>query len=329
MQQQLVDNFGRKHDYMRISITDRCNLRCQYCMGPEGVDWIDHSKILRYGEIIDIVRAAADIGVEKIRITGGEPLVRRDVPVLISKLRQIPKIKEISLTTNGTLLASQAMDLKAAGLQRVNISLDSLDPEIYRMITRGGDLSKALQGLEAALQAGLEPVKVNVVLMKGVNDRDIIDFVRLAFEQPLHVRFIEYMPIGSTELTYKGTFVPLTNVLDILSSLHPQRLTDGLAGNGPADVYTLSGAQGTIGIIRSMSHSFCSGCNRLRLTSDGMLKPCLYWDDELPLKPFLGSPERLQEQFRRAIALKKPQHHMQASETDHNHGFRKMSQIGG
>lgn len=326
VQTKLVDPFGRLHNYLRVSVTDRCNLRCVYCMGAEGVDWLAPGEILRYEEIVEVVKTAVDLGVERVRITGGEPLVRPDLPLLIGELGRINGLKDLALTTNGLLLPELAGPLREAGLTRVNISLDSLQAETYHQLTGGGDLRAALAGIEAALQAGFSPVKINVVLMKGVNDREIPDFLKLATERPLHIRLIEYMPVGRENRTQKRCFLPASSALEAVAAagLHPVRQPMGV---GPAKYYAIPGGRGTIGLITAVSRKFCSDCNRLRLTADGFLKPCLYWPDELAVKPCLGDPEKLRALFRQAMKVKKKEHRME-KETPLTEN-RCMSRTGG
>lgn len=323
---QLVDHYGRRHNYLRLAVTDRCNLRCTYCMGPEGVRRLDRKKILKYEEILEVVQAAAGIGIRRIRVTGGEPLVRKGLAWLIREIHRIPEIEDLSLTTNGLLLAEQAEDLHQAGLDRVNISLDSLDPATFKAITRGGDLGRVLAGVEAALKVGLHPIKINTVLMRGINDHEVPNLLRLAFERPLHMRFIEYMPIGeaySPALFLPAWFVEQTAVR-MGFRLSPVGL---LPGNGPARVYSLGGT-GTVSFITPLSRHFCHTCNRLRLTPEGNLRPCLYWPEELPIRPVLGNLERIRGLFWQAVACKPRSHQME-------HGGRMpagkhcMSRIGG
>ena len=326
----LVDSFGRSHNYLRISVTDRCNLRCSYCMGPEGVDWLDREKILRYEEIVEVVKVAAGLGINKIRITGGEPLVRKDLSLLVKELRRIPGIKDLSLTTNGLLLAKQAKELHDAGLNRVNVSLDSLDPENYRQITNGGDLKEVLSGIEAALTVGLLPVKINVVLMKGLNDHEIPAFLKIASERPLQIRFIEYMPLGTgNNERLESAFLSAATVLETAAALGAP-LTENSqnnCGGGPSDLFKLPGSAGSVGLIHPVSSRFCSTCNRLRLTADGFLKPCLYWNDELAVRPCLGDSEALSNLFFQAMEIKKEKHGMSAD--GQLISTRCMSRIGG
>lgn len=323
---KLVDSFGRLHNYLRVSVTDRCNLRCVYCMAEEGVEWLNPEQILRYEEIIEVVKTAVDLGVERVRVTGGEPLVRRDLPLLINELSRITGLKDLALTTNGLLLPRQARILREAGLTRVNISLDSLRPATYRQLTRGGDLRLALAGVKAALQAGFSPVKINVVLMKGVNDREIPDFLKLASEYPLHIRFIEYMPVGGESREHRDCFFPAASALEIAADagLRPVRKA---MGGGPAAVFTIPNGAGTIGFIAAVSRKFCRDCNRLRLTADGFLKPCLYWPDELAVRPCLGNPERLRALFQQAMKVKKKESRIEKGKSSTEN--RCMSRTGG
>ncbi len=330
----LLDRFGRVHDYLRISVTDRCNLRCVYCMPPEGVKFQPHEQILRYEEIVEVVKAAASLGVKRLRLTGGEPLVRRDIEKLVAMLSAIPGIEDIALTTNGIFLAKMAKELKEAGLTRVNISLDSLREDRFREITRGGELSRVLEAIEASIAVGFSPVKLNVVLMKGFNDDEMEDFLRLTIDNPLNVRFIEYMPIGEASDEWRSRYLPLSEVLKRAEAMGLQaKQSEKVFGNGPSENYRLPGARGSFGLIHPVSDHFCGNCNRLRLTADGNLKPCLYWIDELNVRPFIGDPEGLKQLFFRALAIKPENHEMaQALEQQaqsHTPTLRRMSQIGG
>lgn len=330
---KLVDLYRRAHDYLRISVTDRCNLRCRYCMGPDGIRQIPHAEILTYEEILQLVRAAAGLGIRKVRITGGEPLVRKGLVGLIGQVAAVPGIEDLAMTTNGLLLPKYAANLKEAGLKRVNISLDSLDPVRYRAITRTGELKQVLSGIEAALQLGLHPVKLNIVLMKGFNDGEVVDFLKLSLAKPLHVRFIEYMPIGGHDEDYRQHYLPLTFVQEAAAGAGlPLSPVPSLEGAGPADWYTLPRGKGTVGLIHPISRHFCSSCNRLRLTAEGKLKACLYWQDEYLLRPALGSQAALKKLLREVVRAKPRQHQMSP---DNNEGpvkpgaMRAMSKTGG
>jgi len=321
-----LDSFGRSINYLRISVTDRCNLRCLYCMPPEGVPQISHSEILSYEEIQTVVRAAAELGINKIRLTGGEPLVRADLPKLIKMLSQIKGIEELSLTTNGTILKKYALELKQAGLSRVNVSLDTLKADKFRYITRLGELKTVLEGIETAKEAGFEPVKINTVIMRGINDDEILDFARMTYEDGWHVRFIELMPFkGAAE------FVPSIELRQHISLLGKLEPCASITGNGPAMYYRLAGAKGTIGFISPLTEpSFCSRCNRMRLTPDGKLRPCLLGEDEIDLKTPLrnnASMEELKSLILKAVASKPEHHHLEGGNVRLVN--RKMSQIGG
>lgn len=325
-QSKLRDSFGRRHNYLRVSVTDRCNLRCIYCMGTEGVEWLAREKILRYEEIVKVVKAAVALGIDRVRLTGGEPLTRKDLPLLISELSRIRGIKDLSMTTNGLLLPEQAWSLRQAGLQRVNISLDSLNPATYQRVTGGGDLRQALAGIEAALKADLNPVKINVVLLRGINDHETPDFIKLAAEKELQIRFIEYMPVGVGKMEQAARFFPVSAAMEAAAT-YELRPAENITGIGPAKMYKVAGGAGAVGFIPSLSEHFCAGCNRLRLTADGFLKPCLYWQDELAVRPVLHDPDKLRALFFQAMMVKKKAHQM-GKDTQFVKE-RCMSRIGG
>ena len=320
---ELSDSFNRRINYLRISVTDRCNLRCVYCMPPEGVPSIPHSELLSYEEISTVAQVAAGLGINKIRLTGGEPLVRAELPKLIGMLSQVKGIDEVSLTTNGTLLKKHALELRQVGLGRINISLDTLKVDKFRQITRFGELKDVLDGIKAAKDAGFEPVKINTVVMRGINDDEVLDFASMTHKQGWHVRFIELMPF-----TDMIGIMPCSEVRQRIMSLGP--LEPGQStGNGPARYYRLSGAKGTIGFICPISEPFCSRCNRLRLTSDGQLCPCLLSDDGIDLKRPLRNNALAQEVKRlilKAVASKPERHHMADGVMP---AKQNMSQIGG
>ena len=329
----LYDKYGRKHDYLRISITDRCNLRCLYCMGEEGVPWLAHADILSYEDMIKVVKAGAASGISKIRITGGEPLVRKGVADFIAMINEVPGIDDIAMTTNGILLAKYAAALKKAGLKRVNISLDSLEPENYKKITRCGSLEDALAGIEAALEEGLNPVKLNVVLIKGYNDHEIVDFLKLACTKPLHIRFIEYMPIGAFDKAYEAHYLPL-KVVEEKARAASLELTPVAVptGAGPAEAFSLPGGLGTIGLIHPISKHFCDTCNRLRLTADGKLKACLYWQKETSVREVLNDEAALKKLIQDVLLEKPAKHHMGCADYSHPVNpdlMRTMSKTGG
>lgn len=322
---------GKTVDYLRLSVTDRCNYRCVYCMPPEGVPFIPHDQILSYEDMAFFVSVAAELAISKVRLTGGEPLVRKGLPDLVRMIRGIPGIKGISLTTNGVLLPRYAAELKAVGLDRVNISLDSLDPERYRTLTRGGLLENVLAGVEAALETGLEPVKLNVVMMKELLD-ELPHFVALTRTRPLHVRFIEWMPVGGCGPRSVGDSLTKSELMAAL-----WRLGDKTGGEptpvasppgwGPAQhYYRFPGHEGTVGFIGAVSDHFCAECNRLRLTADGRLKNCLFSDEEVEIKePVLARDrERVRELIKRSLESK-------TFDKDSHPGRtrRGMSQVGG
>ena len=333
----MKDNFGRNIDYLRISLTDRCNLRCVYCMPECGVDSIPHNEILRLEEIEHVVKIASELGIKHIRLTGGEPLVRRGIERLIYNLKSIDKIESVALTTNATLLAPLAKNLKSAGLDRVNVSIDSLNPDQYAKITRRGNLNDALDGIYAALQCGLSPVKINCVVVKSLN-QDLLEFAKLTIQNNLHVRFIEYMPVGDT-LNLTGCNWGADEVISaekIIDDLKKQCEISGLGeitdlnddsviGWGPAKYYKIKGAKGTIGTISAISNHFCNSCNRLRLTSDGKIKPCLFSDVEYDIKTPLrsGNFDDVYKILEEALKNKPHGHEMKKGTS------RKMSQIGG
>jgi GTP 3',8-cyclase len=321
---------GQKIDYLRLSVTDRCNFRCVYCMPPEGVEFKPHEQILAYEDMVFFVQTAVDLGITKVRITGGEPLARKGLTDLVRQLRAIPEIRDISLTTNGVMLPRHAQELKDVGLNRVNISVDSLDPERYRALTRGGSLESGLAGLESALEAGLNPVKINVVMMPELL-AELADFVEVTRERPLHVRFIEWMPVGGCGPREAGETLSKER---LMAELH--RIGDAGAGElrpvaspggwGPARYYRFPGYEGTIGFIGSMSDHFCNECNRLRITADGKLKNCLFSSHEVDAKPAMQARDR--EAVLAAISES-----LGCKTFDKNvlpgHTSRNMSQVGG
>jgi GTP 3',8-cyclase len=314
MTEPLRDHFGRTIEYVRISVTDRCNLRCLYCVPAAGECWRKPAEqILRYEEIVTIAGHLARLGVRRVRITGGEPLVRRDLVELVRALVRIPGIDEIALSTNGMLLAQSAAVLKAAGLARVNISLDTLEASVFARVTRVDGLKAVLQGIQAALCAGLSPVKINCVLLRGINDREIDRFALLAMAQPLHVRFIELMPLGNPEFFQPNRFFSVDDAKARCETWGELIPADSVAGNGPATVYRYGNGIGTLGFIGALSHGFCRRCNRLRLTSNGWLRPCLDSRAEINLRDPLragASAERLQELIRQAVGMKPEAHRM-------------------
>jgi GTP 3',8-cyclase len=324
----LSDSFQRPINYLRISVTDRCNLRCVYCMPEAGVELMSHYDILSYEEIYTIVKAAAELGISRVRLTGGEPLVRAGISDLVSLLASIETIEDIALTTNGILLAQHAAELKEAGLNRVNISLDTLKPERFRQITRCGTLGDTLKGIKAAEAADLTPVKINMVVMAGINDDEITDFAAKTVTEGWNVRFIELMPSSGNE-PVSAKLVSVSEMkkrLGTMGKLEPSQLE---AGNGPAKYFRLPGAKGTVGFISPVTEHFCFQCNRLRLTADGKLRPCLLSEAEVDLKEPLRSgapPEELKKLISKAIASKPKGHHL--AEGIGRKG-RPFSQVGG
>ncbi len=328
-----LDAYDRPISYLRVSVTDRCNLRCVYCMPPEGVPWRPHAEILRYEEIETVVRAAADLGVSKVRLTGGEPLVRPGAVELVRMLARVPGVDDLAMTTNGTLLARYAADLAAAGLRRVNISLDTLRPERFARITRCGRLEDVLAGIEAAREAGLTPIKINTVVVRGLNDDEVVALARQTVEAGWHVRFIELMPVGNGGLVDQDWRARVVMAAEIrreietmLGPLEPAKVS---VGGGPARYYRLPGAHGTVGFITPISEHFCTRCNRLRLTADGRLRPCLLSEREIDLRTPLrqgADAAQIKALILHAIESKPPQHHLGEKRSP---GGRVMSEIGG
>lgn len=324
-----MDKYGRVIDYLRISVTDRCNLRCIYCMPAGGIRPLEHKSLLQYEEITRVVKVAACLGVRKVRITGGEPLVRRNLPFLIESISAIDGIEDISLTTNGVLLKQLARSLASAGLKRVNVSLDSLYPERYRQITRGGDMYDVLDGIAEAEKAGLMPVKINMIPMRGINDDEIEEFSLLTRNTSLHVRFIECMPTGVRDIRNRGLSIPTGEIKERvtrLGALTPVTVRK----QGPARYFRFDGAPGVLGFISPVTHHFCESCNRLRLTSDGKLRPCLFSEMEIDVKSALrsGAADSEIERLLRLAVEAKPERHMIASQQNFYH-LKPMSMIGG
>jgi cyclic pyranopterin phosphate synthase len=321
------DQFGRRIEYLRISVTDRCNFRCQYCMPVEGLPWLPKQEILRYEEITEVVRQLAPLGLRRLRITGGEPTIRPQLPTLIRMLRELPGIEDIALSTNGVKLPAMSRDLANAGLDRVNISADSLRPDRVAAIARrdlGFDL---VQAARAAQDAGIGPIKINVVVMRGINDDEIVDFAALTREHPWHVRFIELMPVGELrDLTWEHV-VPSDEVLQRVRGLGALEPDAGPArGNGPAVYHRFPGAPGTVGVITPMTHTYCERCNRVRLTADGRLRTCLFGDHEVVLRDALRRGEPLAPLFEKALAEKPKEHALLQMRVG---GLRALSEVGG
>lgn len=329
------DAYGRTIDYLRISLTDRCNLRCIYCMPAEGVHQVPHEQILRMGEIARLVRIAAGMGVRRVRLTGGEPLVRKGVVDLVREIAQTPGVDDVSMTTNGILLPRYARALRDAGLRRLNISLDTLDSSQYRAITRGGDITSVIAGIDSAFECGFEIVKVNAVAVRSLN-QDFYEFAKMSIDRPLHVRFIEYMPVGDSSGVEGCGWGPQ----DVISCDEIREIIDRRAqsegshalvpagdapdGGGPARYYRFEGAQGTVGFISPLSHHFCSSCNRLRLTAQGGIRPCLFSDEEYSVREALraGTDDDVRAVLVRALHMKPDEHnqgdHARATATNMN-----------
>ena len=323
----LLDQFGRGIEYLRISVTDRCNFRCVYCMPETGMQWLPKSDILSYEEIAQVVAELAPLGLSRLRITGGEPTIRPDLDRLIAMLRAVPGIADIALSTNGVRLPALAPALRAAGLDRVNMSADSLRPDRIAAIARRDLDFDPVRSAGAAHAAGLGPIKINVVVMRGVNDDEIEAFAKLTLEHPWHVRFIELMPVGDMREATWDRVVPTDEVLARLSSLGPMLDDAGPPrGNGPAKYFRFAGAAGTIGVITPMTHTYCGSCNRVRLTADGRLRTCLFGDHEVNLRDALRAGEPLAPLFRRALAEKPKEHALLQMRVG---GLRALSQVGG
>ncbi|MFC1992610.1 GTP 3',8-cyclase MoaA [Chloroflexota bacterium] len=324
----LYDSFQRPINYLRISVTDRCNLRCIYCMPSDGVGLMPRSDVLTYEEIYTVAKAAAELGITRVKITGGEPLVRLGLPRLIEMLASIDEIDDISLTTNGTMLSRYVADLKSAGLRRVNVSLDTLKQSKFEFITRGGNVGDVLEGIEAARSAGLNPVKINTVVMDGINDDELVDFAAKTISDGWHVRFIEFMPLVG-EAAAVSQFVSVSDMRKHIEKLGELEPCLPSVGNGPAKYFRFPHARGSVGFITPVSEHFCFNCNRLRLTADGKLRPCLLSEDEVELKQPLRSgvtSAGLKRLIEEAVARKPLQHHLADGYVPKD---RPFSQVGG
>jgi cyclic pyranopterin phosphate synthase len=324
----LVDQFGRTIEYLRISVTDRCNFRCRYCMPLEGLPWLPKSDILSYEEIAEVVSQLAPLGLRRIRLTGGEPTIRPQLATLVRELRAIAAVEDIALSTNGVKLPALARELADAGLDRVNISADSLRPDRIAAIARRDLGFDPVRAASAAQAAGLAPIKLNMVVIRGTNDDEVADFARLTLENPWHVRFIELMPVGEMEELTFDHVVPSDEILArIGSALGALESTPGPArGNGPARYWRVRGSAGSVGVITPMTHTYCESCNRVRLTADGRLRTCLFGDHEVDLRTPLRAGVPLAPYVRQALA-EKPQAH--ALLQRRNGGLRALSQVGG
>ncbi len=323
----MKDGHGRKINYLRLSVTDRCNFRCQYCMPAGGIEKTSHDDILTFEEIVRLIRAAANLGVKKVRLTGGEPLARKDLPRLVEMIDEIAGIKDLSMTTNGSRLGDLAGKLSRAGLDRVNISLDSVHPETFSEITRGGDLNEVLSGISAAKQAELDPVKLNTVIMKGLNEAEVTDLIEFAVREELTLRFIELMPMGeASDRSIEP--LPLGKVREAVKEDWELKRISGPKGNGPARYFRVKrdGLEGEVGFIFPISKSFCAGCNRLRVTAQGSVRPCLARDEEYGLEIEDDTTVTELEDRLSEIIKKKPYGHQWEDERETT---GEMSEIGG
>lgn len=324
------DQFGRRVDYLRISVTDKCNLRCVYCMPLEGLAWLRRDQLLTYEEIAEIVRVLAGMGLRRVRLTGGEPLVRRDLPELVRMLASVPELDDIALSTNGVLLGPMADELRAAGVRRINISLDSLRPErVDELARRPGSFERIMEGIAAAERVGFEPLKLNCVVMRGRNDDELADFAVMTRTRPWHVRFIEVMPVAGSLQISAREFVSTPEILQKLHGLGELEPVTGPAGNGPASYFRFPDAAGTVGVITPMSHNYCDRCNRMRLTADGRLRPCLFGDLHTNLRDPLRAGEPLEPLIRGTLAIKPERHQLVRGEATGSGGLIALSQVGG
>ena len=326
----MKDQFGRSIRYLRVSVTDRCNLRCTYCMPEEGLEWIPKPDMLAYEEIAEIVRQMSEMGLERVRITGGEPLIRRDLPDLIEMIARVDAIRDISLSTNAILLPRFAGQLRDAGVDRLNISLDTLRRDRFEEIARrpASRFDETMEGLAAAEAAGFDPIKINCVVMRGLNDDEVADFAAVTRARPWHVRFIELMPVGRN-LHLTDRFVSTDEVLRRIESIAGLEPDAGPLGNGPARYYRHPGAPGTIGVITPLSHNYCDRCNRMRLTADGKLRTCLFGDHEVDLRGPLRETGSVEDAVLEALAGKPKRHYLQLGTAAHSGGLSALSQVGG
>lgn len=326
----MQDQYGRTINYLRLSIIDRCNLRCFYCAPVQDLIKVPAGEILRYEELLRLAALGIKLGLRKIRVTGGEPLIRVGVEDFLAELAALPGLQEVTLTTNGILLAAKAAALRRAGLRRLNISLDSLQPRRFAQITGKDAWVQVWEGIETALAVGFAPVKINCVVLRGLNDDELLDFARLTFAWPLEIRFIEFMPIGSRSTWQANRFLPMLEIKERLASLGPLQPLPLEAASGPAERFRYPGAQGTLGFISPISQHFCHQCNRLRLTATGRLRPCLFSDTEIDLKGPLrsgASDRELTGLFRQALRQKPRRHQVNL---DRDSGCqRQMVSIGG
>ena len=327
---QLIDRFGRVHTNLRISVTDRCNFRCIYCMPEEGMKWLGRSELLSYEEIVQVVTIAAQLGIREVRLTGGEPLIRKDLPVLIEMLSRIEGIEEIAMTTNGFFLKKMADELFDSGLNRINVSLDSLNPPKFSEIMRRDAVKEILEGLEVVEKTHIRPIKLNCVVIRGVNEDEVIELAKLAREKPYVVRFLEFMPIGNDDGWSMERVVPTQEIRDRIRSWKELIQVETVRGSTPSADFTFTDGVGRIGFISPVSEPFCSECDRLRLTSDGKLRNCLFALEETDLKSILrngGTDEDLRVAFHKSVQTKKPGHLI--GQKEFIKPKKTMSQIGG
>lgn len=326
----MQDGFGRRIEYLRISVTDKCNLRCVYCMPEEGLPWLRRDELLSYEEIAEIVSVMAPMGLRRIRITGGEPLVRRDLATLVRKLRAVGGIDDIALSTNAVLLDGQAEALRDAGVDRLNVSLDSLRPERIDAISRRPGSAEAIfRGLAAAERAGFAPIKLNCVVMRGRNDDEVADFAAVTRDRPWHVRFIEVMPTGDNLGVSRDEFVSADEILESVGRIGALEPVTGPAGNGPARYFAFPGAAGTVGVITPMSHNYCERCNRMRLTADGQLRPCLFGSIQTNLRDPLRRGAPIEPLVRQTLRIKPERHWLVQGSDAGSGGLMALSQVGG
>jgi cyclic pyranopterin phosphate synthase len=326
----MVDGFGRKVSYLRISVTDKCNLRCVYCMPEEGLPWLRRDQLLSYEEIHRLVRVMVGMGLRRIRITGGEPLVRKDLPTLVGMLASEEGLEDVALSTNGVLLGRYAAALREAGLNRVNVSLDSLrEDRVDALARRTGTFRKVMDGLEAAETEGFHPIKINVVLIRGKNDDEVGAFAAATRDHPWHVRFIELMPTTSNLDLTEEAFYSAQEALGQIRRMGQLLPAEGPEGNGPARYFRFPGASGTVGVITPMSHNFCEGCNRLRLTADGQLRPCLFGSLQANLRDPLRAGEDVVPIIRNTLRIKPERHDLVLGSDQGSGGLIALSQTGG
>ncbi len=326
----MIDQFGRRVEYVRVSVTDKCNLRCVYCMPLEGLDWLKRESLLSYEEIASVLRTMAGMGLKRVRITGGEPLIRKDLSHLVRMVNEIPGIEDISLSTNAVLLGDQAQELRDAGIRRVNVSLDSLQEDrVDAIARRPGSFGGIMKGLDAAEAVGFDPIKINVVLIGGQNDDEIEDFARITRDRPWHIRFIELMPTGSNLELSADNFVSCQDALARIRRMGSIEPVEGPPGNGPATYFRFPGAAGTVGVSTPMSHNYCDRCNRMRLTADSQLRPCLFGSLQTNLRDPLRAGADLVPLIEETLRVKPERHYLIQGSAEGSGGLVALSQTGG